>query len=179
MNWGKTALYGLTAASLAVNVFILGVFVGDKGDPQGPTGGPPPPRIEFNMRQIAQYLSPKGRRAARQILMERRQDLRSAFTERRAIQRDIAALLTAEEVDVEALEAALARQKALSETLGDPFQAVVLEVIAKESPEVRRQVVKALKENRTGQRLQRPGPGGFGPEPGGRRPPPPRDGGGR
>lgn len=166
---GKALLYAVTALSVAINIFVAGVFIGDTTNASsGVKKPPPPPRLDFNIRQVGQYLSPEGRRAARQILVQERRALRSSFEERRQIRREIQALMLADTVDQDALRGALQRQRAVSASLGSPIETVLLEVIALESLEVRQKIIASLYDRKKNNR-SRPRPADGHPPP----PPPP------
>jgi len=155
----KWLVLGL-AVSLAFNVFIAGLIIGRGVKP-------PPPRqsqpiIGFNIRKLNKYLSPAERRHYGNIVAEQRELLRQKFWEMKKIERQIEQLIIAEEVDAEALFAALEAREQFSQELQQPMRRIVAEAILGMDRESRVEFAKDVFGPR--QRPRRAGPGDRRPE---------------
>ena len=139
VKWLAAGLF----VSMAINVFILGLIAGRQSigrpGPTVPVGVPL--TVDFTFRSIAKALPDDARDALRDGLENRRQQLRPVFFERRRLLQDVAELMTAEEVDQEALSEAFARVRALSVELQRPIHDTIVEVAPMLSVEERERMV--------------------------------------
>jgi len=115
------------AVSLSLNVFVAGLVIGRGFRP------PPPPRdqpnVGFNIKKLNKYLSPTDRRKFGKSLAEQREHLRLKFREMKSTERQIEQLIIAEEVDFEALQAALELRETYMRQLQMPMRRIVVEAI--------------------------------------------------
>ncbi|NVJ99543.1 MAG: periplasmic heavy metal sensor [Alphaproteobacteria bacterium] len=176
MNSKTKWLLLILGLSMAINVFVLGMTLGREFKPvHGPMGGPRE-LAEFNLRRLASYLPEDQQSELRAILGKHRENLRGQFRAMREREEKIRALLFAETVDLEALEALLEAQEEGMNALKAPVRSIILDVVAKLDQETRQKLAMDLfersKRPRRGPRGDRPGrhpP--FGPE----GPPPPEE----
>ena len=179
MTKGMKWLIAAFAFSLAVNIFVVGVTIGKKVSDRpgsegvrGPRGGGP----SFNLRNMVRVLPPEAQEQVSDLMREERRKLRGNFEARRAANREIIEIITAEDVDIEALSRALDEVTKNTTALATPIHRVMLEIVPTLSIEERREFAEKLQERRKRFR------GDWGPEghpdrgpDGRRRPPPPRD----
>jgi uncharacterized membrane protein len=161
-------VYGLLLVSVALNIFVFGVWIG-KGA-RSVKGKPPPSRLEFNIREIAKQLPLEAREDVRRFMQDNRKQLRETFEQRRQTEKLIRQLLTADVVDKEALRAALDAHTAHSIRLQAPVRGVLLGSISDLDKETRQKIAKTLFTRRAGPE-RGPRPRGLEGE---RRRPPPR-----
>ncbi len=183
MTKGMKWLIAALALSLAVNIFVVGVTIGKKvsdhpggGGIRGPRGGGP----SFNLRNMVRVLPPEAQEQVKDMMREERRKLRGNYEARRAANREIIEIITAEDVDVEALSRAIDKVTDNTTALAAPIHRVMLEIVPTLSVEERREFAEKLQERRKRFRGDW-GPDGRldhgsdrGPD-GRRRPPPPRD----
>ena len=147
---------GLTIAllaSLALNVFLAGIFAGRLLSPERPA---PPPHVEApagdNPRVMARFardLPPASRRAFRRALRDSMPDLREQQSEFRSLRRTYYEALNAEDWDRETAEAALtAMQQARDERRALIDQAF-LDAFETLSPEERALLLEQIRSQQT------------------------------
>ena len=156
------------AVSLAINVFVIGFALGKRVI--GPRGNPPlaasPSTGGLNVRTLGRYLSPEEQQEARQLLSKNREYLREKGKQLRQSERQIRSLLTADTVDIQALETAVAAHEGLMRDLHLTMRSEILMFAATLDYDTRQNIAKDLfrRPDRRGPRS----PGGRD-----RRPPPP------
>lgn len=165
----------LLAASVAINIFALGVVLGKQFRPDRDHRGGPREHVEFNLRRLASYLPEDKKGELRDILREHRKGLRGRFAEMQQHETRIRELLMTETVDLAALAQALNDHEAMMGKLKGPVRAVILDVVSQLDQETRQRLAADLFNRRgpRGDRRAPPPPGaGFRDD----LPPPPPDG---
>jgi uncharacterized membrane protein len=147
------------ALSLTANIFVAGMMIGKEFRGHGAKRGGMP-GVDFNVRRLEQNLADADRVKVREILHERKTDLRQHFTDMRRSERRIKELLAAAIVDKPALKQALEDHGGLMSDLRQPMQRIVLEVIAELDQPTRIRVLKDLFKHKK-RRFMR-GDKGFG-----------------
>jgi uncharacterized membrane protein len=135
-------VYGLLIVSVALNIFVFGVWIG-KGA-LTVSGKPPPPRLEFSIREITRQLPPEARKDVHRFMRSNRKQLRETFRERRETEKLIRKLLSADVVDKEALRAALDAHTSHSIRLQAPVREVLLGSVADLDKDLRKKIAKTL-----------------------------------
>lgn len=132
----------LLAASLALNLLVLGFVLGDALDREGPGRGPRP--VEFALGPLARALSPEDRKA----ILDRLADdpaLRPLGRDRReAGFADLRAALEAEPFDPGRARAVLDQQDAALEAAQDAVGDALVERLAAMAPAERRDLAGRL-----------------------------------
>jgi len=149
-------LVPLLGLSLAVNVFIAGVMLGKK------IQVPPPqpdraPRVDFNLQRFSPHLSQAEHQKIRRILRSERGALAERYKSVRASEDRIKSLISAEQVDRQALLQALKAHGALMQQLHAPMQRVMMEVIAELSHETREKMAGDMFKGQMLQNMRRGG----------------------
>ncbi len=144
MSKGRLFFYALFVLSLAVNVFIMGWFVGGRGMVHPVPQARSLDRVEFSVRRLARHLDPEARRELRAKLRSERVVLKDRIRLRREAEKDVHDLLLQPEVDLEALAQAMARQASADRSLRDPFRQIILEIVAYQPLDVRQAIVADL-----------------------------------
>lgn len=164
MKW----MFAILALSVAGNLFAAGIWLGKEFKPGGGRkgGGSPIEHVEFNMRKLTESLPEDKRLEIRRIFMADRETMREHFMSMRMSEARIRAVLTAETVDIAALEEALDSHQDILGKFRNPMKRVMTEVIATLDQETRKSLVENMWQARRGPgRFGRRGPG-MGP-PGG------------
>jgi len=125
--------------SLAVNLFVAGLMLGKSFNdaPPRPEGRP---RIDFDMQRFGQHLNQNERRKIRNILKEERGALSERYQSVRQSEEQIKSLISAPQVDRQALLQALKDHGILMQQLHAPMQRVMMEVVAELSQETRQKM---------------------------------------
>lgn len=188
------ALGALLFISLAVNVFALGHLSGRMiaGDP------PPPPQVEgkkprggfedpLKIMRYAEDMSPELRERFRESFREQLPQMREEHHKKRALRKELGALVSAEEWDAAAIDAKLAEIAVIENRQQKAFTDAFVSVLAALPYEERKALIDAANERRAQRRKEREkrrkehgehqghGPQ-AGPQPGSPPPPPPPDG---
>jgi uncharacterized membrane protein len=146
----------LLIASLALNLFLGGLFAGQwlsDGD-DGPWHRGPSVRLHFGT--MLESLSPETRAMARQVVERHRPATRAAFQKLRQARAEVGAALAAEPFKPEALDAAFTAYREASAAAHLQLQRTMAEVAAKLPPEARKTMAENM--SRLAERRHRPPP---------------------
>jgi len=121
--------------SVVLNLIIGGYVVGRilYGPPS--FGGP-----HFGLHKMTRDLSEEGRDLARDVMREHFRPLKGELSETRQTRRDIEELLSAETVDMVALESALDRLDTQNRVIHETIRAAIVDLIQRLPPEERRKL---------------------------------------
>lgn len=134
----------LLAASLALNVFIVGAAVG--GAYMWYSGaGPRIAAAKAGLRFAAEDLSQEQRRAFRQMLVQARRDARGDIEAARQGRGRLADLLAQDTLDRAAIDAALATVRGGDAALRGRLEQVVIDFASTLTPDERKRFVESLR----------------------------------
>lgn len=121
---GKRRWFGFAlAASLAVNVLLLGFVIGQAMHPGGRPFGP-----YMTMREASKALSPEGRDIVKGVLDTHSAEFRAKVKALKAEKRNLITLLTAKEFDELAVTESLAHIRDLNFALQTDIHATIIEI---------------------------------------------------
>ena len=172
---GKTKfLLILLGLSLALNVFFVGHYIGEKAGPEkrkfdGRHS------FSFNMRRVGNYLTDEQKHAVRELLHSKRPMLNESFREMKKTEAQIKALVGAETVDTEALAALLDERMQKMAVVHEPLKMMMLEFIPTLDWETRKKIADEMFKFERRKKFRKHG--GHPPRDG-RHPPRRRDGDG-
>lgn len=121
--------------SVVLNLIIGGYVVGRVLHGPSSFGGP-----HYGLHKMTRDLSEDGRDLARDVMREHFHPLKSEIRETRQTRRDIEELLSAETVDMVALESALDRLDAQNRVIHKTIRAAIVDLIQRLPPEERRKL---------------------------------------
>ncbi len=155
---GKTKfLLILLGLSLALNVFFVGHYIGGKtGMKKVRFDGKP--SFAFNMRRIGSYLTDEQKVAVRELLHSKRPILNSGFRDMKKTEAQIKALVAAETVDKEALEALLDERLKKMAVVHEPLKMMMLEFIPSLDWETRKKISEEMFKFERRKKYRRHGP---------------------
>ena len=154
-------LWGALALSLAVNIFIAGVFLGRPDGYEGPAGDrfrdESPKRPRFFIQSVGKAWSASDIRSViRTEMKANARELQEMKREQRAIEEELRTLLISETLDKEAFLATAARWKDVSGRLRQASQDIWLKIIREAPLEARQRAAEIFfSEHRGGRRRQR------------------------
>lgn len=119
--------------SLALNLLIAGHVIGRVFHGPHMFGGPHP-----GFHQLAKDLSPEGQEIVRTVVRDKMGPLRDDVRQMREVRNRIHALMTADEVDIDALNGAFDELRQHSDAMHRAIQAATIEVARRLPPEERR-----------------------------------------
>jgi len=135
------------ALSLAVNVFIAGVVLGKRINPPRPSPGGVP-AVDFNMKRFGQHLTRDERQKVRKVLRAQRGVMVERYQLVKESERRIKDLVSAPQVDREALMAAFEQHGALMQQMYSPMQQAMMEIVADLSHETRQKLADSMFKRR-------------------------------
>ena len=148
MAGNNKLIVGLLALSVAANLLAAGIWVGRELSPDRRERFAGPPRVDFSLRELGQYLTDEQRKQVRALLKDHRKVLAVNFMAMRDIEREIRALMVAETVDRDALIAALDKHQAAMDNLHLPVREILLDVVAQLDYETRKKLAENLYRRR-------------------------------
>jgi len=128
----------LVAASLVLNVFLIGAVAGGAGWLIGRSNP------GYSLESAGGRLPADDRKAFRQALREVRRELRQVILDGQQARRDAAALLQQPTLDANALAAALERARNADATIRARLEQRIVEFAAASSPQDRSLLAEAL-----------------------------------
>jgi len=135
--------------SLALNIFLAGVFVGGGGDDgTSDRRGFGRPGPAFSVRSIEPYLSEDQKATVRQHLMDQRPLLRAEAMKRRDLRMALRDELLADEINEEMVVGLMFQITDVEMRFKAEGMRAILKVLPTLEPEERRQVVRSLLKRR-------------------------------
>ncbi|CDX26203.1 conserved exported hypothetical protein [Mesorhizobium sp. ORS 3324] len=128
----------LFAASLVLNVFLIGAVAGGAGWLIGRSG------VGYSLESAGWQLPANDRKAFRQALRDVRRESRQTILDGQQARREAANLLQQPTLDATALAAALERARAADATVRTRLEQRIVEFAASSSPEDRKLLAEAL-----------------------------------
>lgn len=132
-------LVPILGLSLAVNLFVAGLMLG-KSFNDTPHRPERKPRVDFDMQRFGPHLNQNERKKVRNILRDEREALSERYQSVKQSEEQIKSLISARQVDRQALLQALKDHGALMQQLHAPMQKVMMEVVAELSQETRQKM---------------------------------------
>ena len=143
----------LLFASLALNIFAIGFFSGraiidDRKPPMAGREHGTPVDSPFVLMKFSRNLPPDARDAFRSKIRGKLPTLRERHRDTQDLQKELAALIAADEFDRDAVAAKFSEIKSVHVNQRDAFNAAFIDALATLSAEERRVLVETAKEER-------------------------------
>lgn len=143
-----------TIASVALNLFLVGVIVGpmmgphDGGfGPEGRNNMPPPQGPSFMLEQAARDLLPEDAQKVRAIFKEERQGFQTRHENLHNVVHNLAEILRQDKPDITALHTAMKEAHAFGENMHASMDHALERVATEISPEGRKKIADVMERN--------------------------------
>jgi len=129
--------------SLVLNIFAIGIFIGQGAKMVFPQRHMAPP-IDFNLKRLERSLSPEERVKVRTLLREKRHDIQQRYKALMVTEQKIKEIILSPVVDKNLLDRVLIEHGQKTQSIHEPMRRIVLETIADLDLEARQKIMQNL-----------------------------------